>query len=130
ISPNNVSTLKYLQLDPPAIRTASSYSALLLPLLADLKLKKEICFLCLGKGQLRRCDPGECPSEKELMRRDGGTSTNVMNTLGDLIKFKLPPSNLVISATYRHLQTMEQTNIIRQGNAANVSFSPQQYQRR
>lgn len=91
ISPNNVSTLKYLPLDPPAIRKASSYSALLLPLLADLKLKKGICFLCLGKGQLQRCDPGECPSEKELVRRDGGTSANVMNTLGDLIKFKLPP---------------------------------------
>lgn len=62
----------------------------LLPLLRTLKRKGRVCFTCIGLGTISKCPPKCCPVERKILSTEGaGDMVDLVNQLGDLLKFDL-----------------------------------------
>lgn len=66
------------------------YAERTMPLLASLIRKSGgVCFLCLGQGKLRFCPAGRCAMEGEMLGQGPLRIWDLVNELGDGIRFKL-----------------------------------------
>lgn len=66
------------------------YAERTLPLLASLIRKSGgVCFLCLGQGRVRFCPAGRCAIEREILGQSPLRIWDLVNELGDGLRFKL-----------------------------------------